>query len=125
MAAHFYSFSIFRRLTVRKEGPNTGRPFYVCPKQPQCEGNFFQWADVPSGNTGSNTSFVPSSTSASSSGTSQSNYNNRPSTSRGSLSSSAANNTDGPPRAKRKCGICKEEGHTRQKCPRGPNAHNL
>lgn len=32
------------RLTVRKEGPNKGRQFYKCPKEPPC--NFFQWADA-------------------------------------------------------------------------------
>ena len=33
------------RLTVQKEGPNTGREFYGCPK-PRGEGcGFFQWVD--------------------------------------------------------------------------------
>jgi len=34
-------------MTVRKEGPNTGRVFYCCPKQREEPGrcNFFQWAD--------------------------------------------------------------------------------
>ena len=32
-------------LTVQKEGPNKGRPFYACPA-PRGQGcNFFQWAD--------------------------------------------------------------------------------
>ncbi|XP_055836561.1 DNA topoisomerase 3-alpha isoform X2 [Episyrphus balteatus] len=30
-------------LTVKKDGPNKGRSFYKCPKQPAC--NFFQWTD--------------------------------------------------------------------------------
>ena len=36
------------QLTVRKEGPNTGRMFYKCMK-PQGQGqcNYFQWADEP------------------------------------------------------------------------------
>ena len=36
------------QLTVRKEGPNTGRMFYKCSK-PQGQGqcNYFQWADEP------------------------------------------------------------------------------
>lgn len=33
----------FIRFTVRKDGPNKGREFYKCPKQPPC--NFFEWAD--------------------------------------------------------------------------------
>lgn len=41
-------FALFDRLTVKKDGPNKGRPFYVCPKQPACQ--FFQWADVPATN---------------------------------------------------------------------------
>lgn len=33
------------RLTVQKEGPNTGRGFFSCPK-PRGEGcSFFKWAD--------------------------------------------------------------------------------
>ena len=32
-------------LTVKKDGDNFGRPFYVCSQSPQCR--FFQWADVP------------------------------------------------------------------------------
>lgn len=35
----------FARLTVKKDGPNKGREFYKCPKQPPC--NFFEWADGP------------------------------------------------------------------------------
>lgn len=31
------------RLSVKKEGPNKGRQFYVCPKSNSC--TFFQWAD--------------------------------------------------------------------------------
>ncbi|KAK7791153.1 hypothetical protein R5R35_013322 [Gryllus longicercus] len=34
------------QLTVRKDGPNKGRPFYKCGNQSQC--NFFQWADSAS-----------------------------------------------------------------------------
>lgn len=111
----------FYRLITKKEGPNKGRPFYVCPKQPQCTGNFFQWADAPAGNTAANTSFPSSSSSAAA--PPYSSYNSGASTSRGSYSTSAAHdNGAGQARAKRKCGICKEEGHTRLKCPRGPNA---
>lgn len=103
---------------MRKEGPNTGRPFYVCPKQPQCDGNFFQWADVPAGNApnNSNTSFA-----ASSSAPTNPSYSSGASTSRAGYSSAANDNNAGPTRAKRKCSICKEEGHTRLKCERRPD----
>lgn len=40
---------IFKRFTVRKDGPNKGREFYKCPKQPPC--NFFEWADGPAQST--------------------------------------------------------------------------
>lgn len=33
------------QLTVRKEGPNTGRMFYGCAQPQRC--NYFQWADEP------------------------------------------------------------------------------
>lgn len=116
----FYSF--VRRLITKKEGPNKGRPFYVCPKQPQCESKFFQWADVPATNTHHNTSYGASSSSSSSSAPTNSSYSSRAGTSRGGYSSSAASdNSAGQARAKRKCSICKEEGHTRLKCPRLPN----
>lgn len=41
------------QLTVRKEGPNTGRVFYKCGR-PEQEGRctFFQWADEPAGGAG-------------------------------------------------------------------------
>ena len=38
-------------LTVRKEGANQGREFYVCGKDKDC--NFFEWADETSENNGS------------------------------------------------------------------------
>lgn len=46
MYIHWY---IFLRLTVKKDGPNKGREFYKCPKQPPC--NFFEWADASAQNT--------------------------------------------------------------------------
>lgn len=47
------------------------------------------------------------------------------STSRGGYSSSAARgNNAGQTKGKRKCGICKEEGHTRINCTRRPDASN-
>eukprot|EP00403_Amphidinium_massartii_P008089 CAMPEP_0178419438 /NCGR_PEP_ID=MMETSP0689_2-20121128/25610_1 /TAXON_ID=160604 /ORGANISM="Amphidinium massartii, Strain CS-259" /LENGTH=528 /DNA_ID=CAMNT_0020040875 /DNA_START=27 /DNA_END=1613 /DNA_ORIENTATION=+ len=35
------------QLTVRKEGPNTGRIFFKCPKPQGEQCRFFQWADEP------------------------------------------------------------------------------
>lgn len=34
---------------MKKDGPNKGREFYKCPKQPAC--NFFEWADASGLNT--------------------------------------------------------------------------
>ncbi|XP_047505102.1 DNA topoisomerase 3-alpha isoform X7 [Pieris napi] len=34
-----------KKLTVRKENPNKGRHFYVCPKDSKKRCNFFRWAD--------------------------------------------------------------------------------
>lgn len=31
---------------MKKDGPNKGREFYKCPKQPPCQ--FFEWADATS-----------------------------------------------------------------------------
>lgn len=35
---------------MRKDGPNKGREFYKCAKQPPCD-NFFAWADTGGQNT--------------------------------------------------------------------------
>lgn len=34
---------------MKKDGPNKGREFYKCPKQPGCQ--FFEWADASAQNT--------------------------------------------------------------------------
>ncbi|KAL9920176.1 topoisomerase 3-alpha isoform 2-T2 [Glossina fuscipes fuscipes] len=81
-------------LTVRKEGPNKGRRFYTCSNRNKSCG-FFKWADD-----------LPSSSSL------------------GEKSSDISATHDkrtltSAPRSKaRKCGLCSQEGHTRQKCPR-------
>lgn len=84
-------------MLTKKDGPNKGRHFFKCQKGPGC--NFFQWADVP---------LPPNIQPAASNASNFRNY--------GGNSSNAGSNDSG--RAKRKCGICKQEGHTRQKCPR-------
>lgn len=42
------SNNFFYRITVQKEGPNKGRPFYGCPKDFNSRCNFFKWADEES-----------------------------------------------------------------------------
>lgn len=39
------------QLTVRKEGPNTGRQFYKCPKPQGAGCDFFLWADASNSST--------------------------------------------------------------------------
>ena len=58
-AANYFNYKILITvflltfsLTVQKEGPNKGRPFYACPA-PRGQGcNFFQWADEAGGGGG-------------------------------------------------------------------------
>ncbi|XP_017050516.1 DNA topoisomerase 3-alpha [Drosophila ficusphila] len=87
-------------LTVRRDGPNQGRPFFACPTREKSCG-FFKWGDEDQ-NQG------PSSSSSSSWGS-----GNRNPPGRGQ---SSASTSDGP--KTRKCGLCRKEGHTRNKCPR-------
>ncbi|KAL5281975.1 TOP3A family protein [Megaselia abdita] len=69
-------------LTVKKEGPNTGRQFFSCRNS--C--NFFQWTDEIS-----NSSSYPK--------------------------EATSNETIPKPRAPKKCTLCRQEGHTKVKCP--------
>lgn len=54
---------------MKKDGPNKGREFYKCAKQPPCD--FFSWADA----SGQNTSYGGSRASGAS--TSGSNFQNQ------------------------------------------------
>ncbi|CAH2001979.1 unnamed protein product [Acanthoscelides obtectus] len=108
--------------TVNKEGPNKGRQFYCCPK-PMGEGcKFFKWADEDDpgfgggndgdggGGGGGGGGFRTANTS---------NWHGKAATSskKKNDNRSAPYNASAKPRAKRKCGICGEEGHIRTKCP--------
>lgn len=116
-----------KHLVVSKEGPNKGRHFYNC----STECKFFKWADEVT-NTGSGPSSSGASTSrpaASSSRNSSEFYNVdiwRFVQTELTLIWKPFNKTknilpflDDPPRprAKRKCGLCGQEGHTRPRCP--------
>ena len=83
-----------KKLTVVKEGPNKGRPFFTC--QNGC--SFFKWGDenLPPQRTISNTSSANASIS--------------------NAGPSNSSNSGGAP-ARRKCGVCRQEGHTKNKCP--------
>ncbi|KAK0095713.1 hypothetical protein PV326_007620 [Microctonus aethiopoides] len=86
-----------KKLTVRKDGPNKGRQFYACPQGPSSPCTFFQWADADS--------------------TSTNHGNQLSSSARGrgrGRGDSAPRGTTG---ARRKCGICGIEGHTKRTCP--------
>ncbi|KAL8600868.1 hypothetical protein ACOMHN_045006 [Nucella lapillus] len=101
-----------RRMTVQKEGPNTGREFYGCPK-PRTEGcGFFQWGDdIPGGGgsfnsgRGSGSSIGRGGGASSGSGAGQ---KRKPSS-----TSTSSTGTRRP----RRCGLCGDEGHTRKTCP--------
>ncbi|XP_011293504.1 DNA topoisomerase 3-alpha isoform X2 [Musca domestica] len=82
-----------KNLTVRKDGPNKGRSFYACSNRDSSCG-FFQWIDENadqdfSWGSGSSTSSKRKST-----------------------------KTDVGTTKGRKCGLCRQEGHSRPKCPR-------
>uniref|UniRef100_A0A5S6QIA1 DNA topoisomerase n=1 Tax=Trichuris muris TaxID=70415 RepID=A0A5S6QIA1_TRIMR len=110
-------------LTVRKEGPNKGRRFYVCSKSSSERCRFFLWAESSGDVVGeavvgdggsldhrvsiaptvatSSFSFFPSAV--------------RREANRGGGSSAKRPRTTNPTR--RKCGICRQEGHTAKTCP--------
>ncbi|KAH8273722.1 hypothetical protein KR018_010734 [Drosophila ironensis] len=81
------------KLIVRKDGPNQGRPFFGCPTREKSCG-FFKWGDEDQ-NPG-----------ASSGGSSWGSGNRN------------AGNASKTQSKSRKCGLCRQEGHTRSKCPR-------
>ncbi|XP_037958363.1 DNA topoisomerase 3-alpha [Teleopsis dalmanni] len=81
-------------LIVRKEGMNKGRPFHGCVAR-TC--GFFKWADEAPTNSGSVSATVVNSNDQN---TQNKKDNNQPSN------------------KGRKCGLCRQQGHTKLKCPR-------
>ncbi|XP_055682894.1 DNA topoisomerase 3-alpha [Lutzomyia longipalpis] len=84
-----------KKLTVKKSGPNHGREFYVCPT-PDNPCKTFIWAEDITQN---DRDSPP------------------PPRASGSRSGGGGGGASGRPRAKRKCAICRLEGHTRNNCP--------
>lgn len=82
-----------KRLTVQKEGPNTGRIFYTCSKPREQSCNFFQWATEDTSSQSTLNSFLPNNGEASNS------------------------RIPDKTKKKRKCGVCGKEGHNRKNCP--------
>ncbi|XP_022831153.1 DNA topoisomerase 3-alpha [Spodoptera litura] len=94
-----------KRLIAQKEGPNKGRPFHVCVKDIATRCKFFQWADsetIPDWGVGNST------TSNRGRGRGRGGRGTRGTTSRGGGA------VRGGPRL---CGLCKQPGHTRARCP--------
>jgi DNA topoisomerase III len=94
-----------KQLTVKKEGPNKGRMFYLCPNKDSNKCNFFKWADEVDIALGGGGGGGP------------------PRPGGGGGGGFDGPSSSGPlarqprPTAKRKCGHCRQEGHTRNKCP--------
>ena len=95
-----------KRLVTVKDGPNKGRPFYVCSKIRNEQCRFFKWADETDEQPDSFSSSVswPSSSFGSSSNTNR-------------QTKGVKRKAPGEPVKKRKCGVCGEEGHNRKNCP--------
>ena len=79
--------TLAKKLVTSKEGPNQGRPFYTCAER-KCK--FFKWADdaQPANNQSAHIQ-----------------------------SASGSDNRSTGAAIKRKCGICRQEGHTKRNCP--------
>ncbi|XP_031765150.2 DNA topoisomerase 3-alpha [Galleria mellonella] len=90
-----------KKLTVHKEGPNKGRTFYACSKEYNRRCNFFQWGDEGVSNDWS---------------ASGSRGRGGGRGGRGGRGGNGGRGGGDAPRA-RKCGHCKQEGHTRNRCP--------
>ncbi|XP_017033829.1 DNA topoisomerase 3-alpha [Drosophila kikkawai] len=82
-------------LIVRKDGPNQGRPFFACSTREKSCG-FFKWGDEDQ-----------SQGTSSSSSASWGSGNRKP----------PADSSEKTGKSRR-CGLCRQEGHTRNKCPR-------
>ncbi|CAM2722218.1 unnamed protein product [Rotaria socialis] len=85
-----------KELTVKKDGPNKGRSFFRCGNNDNC--NFFAWKDdaTPSNAGGGQRQF----------GDNQAN----------SFRKRRQSDNDDDTK-QRKCGLCKQAGHTRRNCP--------
>ncbi|RZC37038.1 DNA topoisomerase 3-alpha [Asbolus verrucosus] len=99
------------RRVVAKDGPNKGRPFYCCSKPREQGCGFFQWADEGGGNGGGG---------GGGDDDNQGGGHNFPNKWKGKTNKTKNNRTapyNNQTRAKRKCGKCGQEGHTKNKCP--------
>uniref|UniRef100_A0A182Q5W4 DNA topoisomerase n=1 Tax=Anopheles farauti TaxID=69004 RepID=A0A182Q5W4_9DIPT len=101
------------RFTVKKDGPNKGRPFFSCPNQGSSCG-FFKWGDenMPPPNSGGGGASSSWGSGSGSSGNGGSSWGR----------SSGTVNLNKDSKTVRKCGICKQAGHTRNKCPQRDGA---
>ena len=125
------------RRTVQKDGNNKGREFYVCarPREEQC--NYFQWADEMEdnghggggggggGNGGGQGGGYSGGYGGGPGGGLGGGFGGAPSFMRGGgggVKRKAPSGAEGGGEKKqRKCGLCHEPGHTRNKCPMKSN----
>ncbi|XP_047024489.1 DNA topoisomerase 3-alpha [Helicoverpa zea] len=94
-----------KQITVQKDGPNKGRPFYCCVKDMSSRCNFFQWADS-----------APSAVTDWGSSSSSSNSNRGRGRGRGGGAGRGGGGA-GRGGGQRLCGNCRQPGHTRGRCP--------
>ncbi|KAK9508812.1 hypothetical protein O3M35_006277 [Rhynocoris fuscipes] len=89
-----------KKLTVKKDGPNKGKVFFACQKNPDVKCNYFLWEEaLQQGQT------QPVRNSSSNRGRGRNSSNS---------SFRARGSNNGP---SRRCGICSQTGHTRRNCP--------
>lgn len=98
-------------LTVNKDGPNHGRPFYGCAKPRDAQCGFFQWADDNGGGGARGGGFGQNSNDRFNGGARHDGGGSR---GRGrGRGRGRANESSSNERRTRKCGSCGQEGNTR------------
>ncbi|XP_019872230.2 DNA topoisomerase 3-alpha [Aethina tumida] len=102
--------------TVQKEGPNKGRQFYCCSKPIGQGCKFFQWCDED-GNTGGGGGGGDDWGGGGGGGRGRGRGNSSWKGKTKGKNTKRSAPYDGQTKAKRKCGLCGEEGHMRNKCP--------
>lgn len=120
-----------KSLTVKKDGPNKGRPFFACPMEQSKQCGFFKWGDEDNtqqgGSSGSSTwgqsrpPPPPQNNQGGGGGSWGASSSDWGRTNNSGKSKGTGNKGGDRPKATRKCGFCRQEGHTKAKCPQRSN----